>query len=104
MVSMLLVPRSISRVSAPVRRSRWKRSLFEQRVAEIVEQHAAEAGQCIGGDQRHRHAGPARQIVGHRIERQLQRVRHGEHDALGQQHEAQRADNAQFQIGAIGRP
>ena len=79
-------------------------NLFEQRVAEIVEQHAAEPGQCIGGDQRHRHAGPARQIVGHGIQRQFQRVRHGQHDALGQQYQHHGANDAQLQIGAACRP
>ena len=79
-------------------------NLLEQRVAEIVEQHAAEAGQCIGGDQRHRHAGPARQIVGHGIQRQFQRVRHGQHDALGQQYQHHGANDAQLQIGAACRP
>ena len=72
-MSMLLVPRSTTLVSAPVRRSRWKRSdrswmwrntlpasrraaswptLSKNGIAQIVEQHAAEARAGVSDDQR----------------------------------------------------
>ena len=73
MMSMLLVPRSMTLVTAPVRRFMWKRSdrlwrwredifgqpprrilpdAFEHDIAQIVEQHPAKARTCISRDQR----------------------------------------------------
>ncbi len=105
---MLLVPRSMILVSAPVRRSRWKRSdrlwrctntctarrraascptLLEHGVAQIVEQHAAEARAGIGDHQRDGEAHARLQPRRHPVHGRLVGEGHEQGDGLGRQHQ-----------------
>ena len=78
--------------------------LFENRVAQIVEQHPAEPCQRIGSNQRNGDLNTIGHPGGHAIDGALEGKRHDQRCRFGQQHQEHCRDDARAQRRLAGRP
>ena len=76
---------------------------LEDRVPQIVGQHATEPRAGIGDDQ-HGGGRPGGRVPAHRIDHCFVRKGHGQHDRLARQHQDQRRHHAQPKLGIVLRP
>ena len=131
MVSMPLVPRSMTRLSPPVRRARWKRSdqpvqmleglegqlahgmladAGEQDVAELLEAGIDDVADAIGDDQHHRHGDAHHQRfvalrgLAQAVDDALVGEGHERGRDLADHQRADGEDDAQLEVGPARRP